>query len=393
MTDEAELLHVASDQLQAQLDALTRQVVDGIRRMGIGKELIDEPGLTARVVTETRAVIRELITALAHDGEPLRLPETRHVARLAARNGTPERDLLDAYRTGHRVLEEALIEAVPTAADAGVALGAVRLGARRLFAEIEHLGELAIAEYREELTAIRPARGRRQLHAVREVLRGEGAASLDFYNLRSDHLALAASGPGSERVVRMLMRGVNAPHCAVWPDAELGWVWIATSRADAVAAAADAAAESGCWIGMGEPARGAEGFRQSHAEARMALRVAEHQRRPVLRFSASAPEAIALADVEATRTLIRRQLGRLARPTRQAATARKTLSTYLGCGSNARETARRLHVSSRAVAYRLRQAGDLLPPGTDAGSLETALALRLFESLGAVDATVPDQQR
>lgn len=373
-------------------DVLTERVIDGIRRLGVGQELIDEPGLADTVVAETRAVIHQLINALTDDAEPLRPPETRHIARLAARNGTPERDVLDAYRVGHRVLQEALIDEVPDFADTGAALGAVRLGTRRLFAEIGHLSELVVVEYREEAAAIMRARGPRQLRAVRAVLSGERPASLDFYNVRGDHVALAAAGPESERVVRTLVRSVKAPHCVVRPDEELSWMWIAVPQADVVIAAVEAAAESGCWVGVGEPARGAKGFCDSHGEARMALRVAAYQKRPVLRFSASAPEAIALADIEASQTLIRRQLGDLSQPTRQAATARKTLSIYLGCGSNARETARRLHVSSRAVAYRLRHAGDLLPPGTDAGSLETALALRLLETLGTADPDGPDQR-
>jgi purine catabolism regulator len=64
----------------------------------------------------------------------------------------------------------------------------------------------------------------------------------------------------------------------------------------------------------------------------------------------------------------------------------ETLQTYFDCGCNRRETARRLHLADRTVAYRLERIEDLLGHGLEdeAGRrLELALTLRRLEATRA----------
>src|SRR6188472_1518473 len=89
----------------------------------------------------------------------------------------------------------------------------------------------------------------------------------------------------------------------------------------------------------------------------------------------------------ATRSLRRRssiELGVLLADPRMGEELVETLQVYFDAGGNRRETARRLHLADRTVAYRLERAEDLLGHGLegDAGRrLNVALTLRRLEGL------------
>jgi DNA-binding PucR family transcriptional regulator len=83
---------------------------------------------------------------------------------------------------------------------------------------------------------------------------------------------------------------------------------------------------------------------------------------------------------------VERELGALLADARMGEELIETLEVYLGSRQNIRETARRLHLAPRTVAYRLERIETLLGHGLDgdvAMRLSTALlALRVTRQAG-----------
>ena len=90
-------------------------------------------------------------------------------------------------------------------------------------------------------------------------------------------------------------------------------------------------------------------------------------------------ERLLLSDPDLAGTIIDRELGALLRDARMGEELVETLQVYFDAGGNRRETARRLHLADRTVAYRLERAEDLLGHGFDGDAgrrLNVALTLR-----------------
>jgi DNA-binding PucR family transcriptional regulator len=128
---------------------------------------------------------------------------------------------------------------------------------------------------------------------------------------------------------------------------------------------------------LGEPRRGAEGFRLSHAEAIAAHQVGQRLHAPITRYDDVTLEAALLADERMARRLVEHELGPLAEDDERAAKLRTTLDAYLRTGQNASAAAAMLNVNDRTVAYRIRGIEDLLGRNVAARSPELATALRL----------------
>ena len=97
-------------------------------------------------------------------------------------------------------------------------------------------------------------------------------------------------------------------------------------------------------------------------------------------------ERLLLSDPDLDAVIIDRELGKLLADPRMGEELVATLQTYFDCGYNRRETARRLHLADRTVAYRLERAEDLLGHGLegDAGRrLNVALTIRRLGGAGS----------
>ena len=97
-------------------------------------------------------------------------------------------------------------------------------------------------------------------------------------------------------------------------------------------------------------------------------------------------ERLLLSDPDLAATIIERELGPLLADPRMGEELVETLQTYFDAGGNRRETARRLHLADRTVAYRLERAEDLLGHGFDGEAgrrLNVALTLRRLAQLRA----------
>ncbi|MDP9434277.1 MAG: helix-turn-helix domain-containing protein [Actinomycetota bacterium] len=113
---------------------------------------------------------------------------------------------------------------------------------------------------------------------------------------------------------------------------------------------------------VGRPLAGAQSVRVSYEQARDMLDVAARLRldAPVVDSTELAVYRVLLRDTEAIGELIDTLLGPLAAARGGAGALLDTLAAYYATGGNATETARRLHLSVRAVTYRLQRVEHLL---------------------------------
>ena len=141
-------------------------------------------------------------------------------------------------------------------------------------------------------------------------------------------------------------------------------------------------AAPGVRVAIGEPGRGLAGLRSSYLEALEAQRIARLAQRPVgtvTRYQAVSLCAIATADIEQAQTFVRRELGRLGDRDETTRRLAATVRTFLDENCSRGRTAKRLHVHENTVAYRIRQAEELLGRPVDKRTLELRTALVLAD--------------
>ena len=131
----------------------------------------------------------------------------------------------------------------------------------------------------------------------------------------------------------------------------------------------DAAAASSdpTWTAIAMRADGVRALARAMVELQEGLRVADGiGRHGVIDDVAElGVERLLLSDPDLAATIIERELGPLLADPRMGEELVETLQTYFDAGGNRRETARRLHLADRTVAYRLERAEDLLGHGFD----------------------------
>jgi DNA-binding PucR family transcriptional regulator len=138
----------------------------------------------------------------------------------------------------------------------------------------------------------------------------------------------------------------------------------------------------GVRVAIGEPACGIAGFRASHVEALQAQRIARMAGRragSITRYLDIAVRALATADAEQARAFVVRELGPLASRDETTRRLAATVRTYLDENASRSRAARRLNIHENTVAYRLRQAEEILGRSVDKRTLELRIALALAD--------------
>jgi DNA-binding PucR family transcriptional regulator len=130
-------------------------------------------------------------------------------------------------------------------------------------------------------------------------------------------------------------------------------------------------------IAIGEAGWGLEGFRESHAQALAAHRVATRLPHPMIRYRDVSLEATLMTDPDAARRFIKHELGPLAEENERSEKLRQTLEAYIRTGMNASAAAAALHVSDRTIAYRIRRLEEMLGVTVTGRGAELAAALRM----------------
>jgi len=251
-----------------------------------------------------------------------------------------------------------------------------------------------VAAYEDERTSWERSRAAMCEDAVRSLLAGD-TADIDAlsrrmqYELRRHHVAVVlrpdpkgepgADLPRLESAARAVASalGAGAPLLMRASDGCV-YAWAATTEApssEAVRAASEVALPSRCTGAMGGSGSGPGGFRESHLQARQALRASDGR---LVTFASVALASTLLADPEAARRFATAELGGLDGPGDVHARLRETLEVYLAEGASHKRAAVRLILHEKTVLQRVRRAEDLLgrPLGGRRGAVEAALVVR-----------------
>lgn len=333
---------------------------------------------------------------------------TLDYARDGAQHGIPLTILLRSYRLGHAATSQHLNAILANhAADQAELNLATELCSAWLFAYVDAalcLVEEVYAEERERWVRSAAASqaetigtilaghpididvaGRRLRHELDRVHVG-AIAWLDAHEEGRDTLALL------EAAVRDIAATIGSRRVLLHPLGILSVAaWVSASSAIPARTLDElrlrTAAAHGVRVAVGEPARGIAGFRASHLEALEAQRIARLADCPagsVTRFSDVSLCSLATADLDQARAFVERELGPLRAADETTRRLAATVRTYLDENGSRGRTAKRLTIHENTVAYRIRQAEELLGRSVDKRTLELRVALALADLVGDV---------
>jgi len=328
---------------------------------------------------------------------------TLALVRDGAKRGVPVSALLRSYRLAHAGVARHLFAILANhAADAKELSLAIELCSAWMFAyvdatvclaedlyasEREHWLRSAAASEVETINTILSEQpididvaSRRLRHKMRRV-HVAAIAWIDTHEEGRDTLALL------EAAIRDIAAAIGNQQPLIQPLGILSIAaWISTSAAvpskvlDKLGF--QSATAPGVRVAIGEPAPGIAGFRTSHIEALEAQRIARLAGRgegSITRYDDIALCALATANIEHSRRFVERELGRLAARDDTTRRLAATVRTYLNENGSRGRTAKRLHVHENTVAYRLRQAEELLGRSVENRTLELRVALALTD--------------
>lgn len=333
-----------------------------------------------------RAIARASIESELRALEAGELPETcpeedLAIAHAAVAYGAPVTVVLHCYRAGQAALWDAWLDEIdrlgPAADDRRRLLDA---GSGFLNEYVDRCAAWVELEHTRERERRIRSQEQRRMSVVRDLLDGLPAdADVLGYELEADHTALIVQGPRAEAATAELRARATGDVLSLSADPVTWWLWTA----------GDLDLEGyvpapGTRVAVGAPARGRDGFRRTHADARAAARVAAHRPQPVLRYRDVALEALAGQDEQRARDFVEQELGPLLGETPGGGTLIETLEAYYAAGQNAVSAAAALGVRDRTIANRLRRVEQALGRGSIvARRAEIETALRLTRLLAA----------
>jgi hypothetical protein len=327
-------------------------------------------------------------------------------ARRLAQRGTPLTALLRSYRVGHARFSDWLLRELAEQVSDAKLITAATLGMSAIVAGyIDQTSEEMVAAYSGERenwlrnrSAVRTAR-------IRDLLSGEpvdaGAAEVTLgYRLRQYHVGLVcwtgdAAGTADDitRLEHAIGHVAAQAACGGDPvflprDESSAWAWLPLGIRDTfdAAAASTAGLDSDVHVAFGDVARGAAGFRITHAQAMAAQAVVLAAGSPpprVVTFSEVAPVAMMLGSTELVRAWVGKTLGGLATDDEHHARLRDTLLVFLDTGGSYKTTAERLMLHKNTVQYRIRKAEESLGRPVGEHQHDVELALRASRWLGS----------
>ncbi len=355
----------------------------------------------------TEASIRdfaEVLLAGADPGEAARLASpTLAYALDGAQHAIPLATLMRSYRLGHAATAQHFTSILEShARDAEELILATELSSEWMFAYVDAALCLVEEAYTAERDRWLRSAAASQAETIGTILAGapidtEVASRRLRHDVRRVHVAAIAwldsheEGRNTQALLESAIRDIAAAigdqKPLVHPLGILSAAaWIG-SHSEVPPKVLDelrfrTVTAPGVRIAVGEPARGIAGFRSSHVESLEAQRVARLTGRPagsVTRYHSVSLRALATVDADQAATFVRRELGKLGAADEATRRLAATLRTYLEENGSRGRTAKRLHVHENTVAYRIRQAEELLGRPVDKRTLELRAALALVE--------------
>ncbi len=378
--------------------------------------LVNEQALEVNRAS-TEASIRDFADVLAAGADPALTPQlpspTLAYALDGAQHGIPLTTLMRSYRLAHAATAGHFTAILEThASNAEEFSVAAELGSAWMFAYVD----AALCQVEEVYSAERDrwlrSAAASQAETIATILAGE-PIDIDVatrrlrHDIRRVHVAAIAwlesheEGRNTQAVLEAAIRDIASSignqKPLVHPLGILSAAAWISSHSEVPSKVLDelrfrTANAPGVRIAIGEPARGITGFRESHLEAIEAQRIARLAGRPVgsvTRYDSVALRAIATKDVDQTRVFVRRELGRLGAMDDTTRRLAATLRAYLDENCSRGRTAKRLHLHENTVAYRIRQAEELLGRSLDRHTLELRVALTLAELVAEASSSAP----
>jgi DNA-binding PucR family transcriptional regulator len=402
VADPGELLRpIAAELLTRVADlskALTARILEEDPQLGADPTLADMLGTSVRDNVST--VLR--VFELRPDPDTVQAPEAAvDYARRLAQHGVPISALLRTYRLGQASFQQAMLAEVAHAdLDAATVAAAAEELSSVAFTYVDRISEEVVAAYQQEhddwmrnRTAARAARVSALL-ASSDTDLAEVEKTLN-YRIDQTHLALVAwsvSGGAADRLARVERQiartsqelGLAGAPLTVVRDESTVWAWVPWPDRSTVMLTAPE--DDDVRIAAGAPARGLDGFRRSHRQARhaqvVALAADADVQRPVTTWGEVGSIALMCGDRASLGEWVRETLGGLAADGESAARLRETLSTFLETGGSFTSAARLLHMHKNTVQYRVRKAEESLGHPVAERRRDVELALQVCEWLG-----------
>jgi DNA-binding PucR family transcriptional regulator len=349
-----------------------------------------------------------------HHGIPIERVESPtaalEYARRLAQRGVPANALVRAYRIGHKVVLDMIVEGIHQV-DADPALGLDVFGriSAVSFRYIDWISQQVVEVYEAERDRWLENRSRVRDVRIAEILEG-GDIDVDAmikairYPLRKVHLGLVVwftddVNPGNEfvrleRFLDELAEHLDAGSALfVAADRVSGWGWIplGANATDLVECVRRFVVndDDAPYVALGEALPGVDGFRRSHRQAQSAHRVAVAAGSSTPRVTAFSDQGLSAAalmgtDISEARAWVGEVLGLLATNSVNDAMLRDTLALFLRERGSYKAAAEQLHLHVNSVKYRIQRAIQRRgrPIGDD--RLDVELALLVCQWFGAV---------
>ena len=349
--------------------------------------------------------------------EKVELPTAalEHARRLAQR-GVTVNALVRAYRLGHKMVLDAVLDEIRASKlEPPLSLAVFSQISEITFGYIDWITQQVVTTYQNEHDRWMENRNSLRALRVRELLDGvdldiDAVTTAIRYPLRRTHLAVVAwrdeqdgrdDLASMERFVDQLAESAGARESALYlsVDRLTGWAWIPL-MADAAPGAVDrlrafAESQSGApWIASGNPLPDVEGFRRSHQQAQEAHAVAVASGSNARRVTAASDPGLAAAalmgsNLVAAQAWVADVLGPLACCTENDERLRETLGVFLRTGSSFKAAAEELHLHANSVKYRVQRAIDRRGRPITDGRLDVEVALLLCHWYGNAVLTTP----
>jgi hypothetical protein len=372
-----------ASELAAHVDEIAERAIERIRSE-VPEFAVDTPELAESVSSGARpSILAELVAMQQEATVPTECPTVdAEGARLAARFDVPLNTAIWVYRVGHKAQWETWYRLIGRAVRDGPDRVALHeAGSDFFFAYVDRISAWVTEEYtRERDLMMRDLEQRRTL-LVRELLAGASPdPGLLDYPLEAEHLAVVASGPEARETLVALAHGLERRLLTVLAEHQTYWAWLASTRPQSSPLDEEVKATMrgiDATVAVGGRRSGVDGFRQSHAEAVAAHRVARVRGSGLTLYEDVALEVMALDDPDRARQFVHQQLGELAGSSPRAARLRETLIAYYASGHNAAATSARLEIHEQTVANRLSAVERLTGASVGRHRAELEMAIRL----------------
>ncbi len=385
-----ESVRAVVDCLRARQNEIVRAIYDRIREVVPDAEGSRDPAYQAGVLAAVNAVLSYSLDALEHGpGRSARIPpEAAAQARRAARAGVSAAAVLRRYVAGHGCLGEFIAEETAPFRFASDATAVLLLSGTH-DALLGQFTAAIEAEYEQEQQRIARSPEQHRVELVRSLLDGETLATAELadlsYRFDAWHIGVITIGASA----RAALEDLKADHqlLPVFHGEETAWAWLGWQRppvnTDMDRIRLDR--EPDVLLAVGEPARGIEGWRQTHQQAQEALHVALLASQPRTRYADIALLTPWLRDPAQGRALVDLYLSPLNSQKDGGVLLRQTLQVYLRGDRNASSAARQLGIDRRTLTHRLHTIEACLGYKLDGRNAELEVALRLHDLLNQAE--------